>query len=80
MTTEERLSANRKKTYYRFIWGHSATEKMSAGIFTYTKPKTQIEKNHYKEAIAILEMKRSQLVIDQQSIGTGYISSSSLHE
>jgi hypothetical protein len=46
---------------------------MSAGLFTYTEPKTQTEKNHNREALAILEIKRSQLVLDRQAIGTGYI-------
>jgi hypothetical protein len=73
MIIEERQSGNRKKTYYRFVWGRKSSEKMSAGIFTYSKPKTQVEKNHNKEVLATLEIKRSQLVIDRQSIGTGYI-------
>ena len=73
MTIEERKSANGKKIYYRFIWGNGAHEKIGAGIFTYTKPKTQIEKNHNKETLAILEIKKSQLVIDRQSVGTGFL-------
>ncbi|HTN05149.1 site-specific integrase [Agriterribacter sp.] len=73
MIIEERLSANGKKIYYRFIWGRGSSDKMSAGIFTYAKPKSQIEKNHNKESLTILELKRSQLVLDRQSIGTGYI-------
>ncbi|HEY4154093.1 MAG TPA: site-specific integrase, partial [Puia sp.] len=73
MTIEDRLSANGKKTYYRFVWGRKSSDKMSAGVFTYSKPKTQTEKNHNKEALAILEIKRSRLVLDRQAIGTGYI-------
>src|SRR6266851_873505 len=75
MIIEERKSANGKNTYYRFKWGNRSNEKMSSGIFTYTKPKSQVEKNHNKEALAILEIKRSQLVIDRQSVGTGFIPS-----
>lgn len=73
MTVEERPSANSKKIYYRFVWRHGASDKMSAGIFTYAKPITQVERNHNKEARVLLEIKRSQLVIDRQAIGTGYI-------
>jgi integrase len=73
MTIEERKSDNGKKIYYRFKWGNRTSDKMSAGIFTFTKPRTQVEKNHNKEALAILEIKRSQLMIDRQAIGTGYI-------
>jgi integrase len=73
MTIEERPSANGKKTYYRFVWGRGASDKIGAGIFTYTKPHTQVERNHNKEAMVLLEIKRSQLIIDRQAIGTGYI-------
>ena len=73
MIIEERQSVNGKKTYYRFRWGNSSSDRISSGIFTWSKPKTQTEKNHNKEALAILEIKRSQMVIDSQSVGTGYI-------
>jgi len=73
MTIEERQSANGRKTYYRFIWGKSSNQKIASGVFTYTKPKNQIEKNHNKEALAILELKKSQSIIDRQSVGTGFI-------
>ncbi len=46
---------------------------MSTGIFTYTKPKDQIQKNHNKEALMILETKRSQMILDGQAISSGYI-------
>jgi hypothetical protein len=73
MIIEKQQSANGKKTYYRFKWGKDSNDKMSAGIFTHTKPINQVEKSHNKEALAILEIKKSQLIIDRQSIGTGYI-------
>jgi len=73
MVIKQRQSANGKKIYYRFVWRRQSNDKISAGIFTYTKPKNQVEKNHNKEAIMLLEIKRSELIIEQQSIGTGYI-------
>ena len=73
MTVETRLSANGDKTYYRFIWGKQPSEKAGSGVSTYTRPKTAIEKNHNKEALILLELKRSQLSLDRQTIGTGYI-------
>ena len=73
MIIETRQSANGKKTYYRFKWGQASNAKISAGIFTYTQPKNQVEKSHNKEALTLLEIKRSQFTIEQQSIGTGYI-------
>src|SRR5450631_1917163 len=73
MVIEQRQSGNGKKIYYRFVRGRQSNDKISAGIFTFTKPKNQVEKNHNKEALMLLEIKRSQLIIEQQSIGTGYI-------
>lgn len=54
-------------------WGKSAGQRKSTGIYTWVKPKDQVEKNHNKEAITILEMKRSQMVLDQQSISSAYV-------
>jgi hypothetical protein len=42
MIIEERKFANGKKIYYRFVWGRSASDKMSAGIYTWSKPKTPV--------------------------------------
>jgi hypothetical protein len=38
-------------------------------------PKSQTEKNHNKEAFALLEVKKSQLTLEFQSIGTAHIPS-----
>lgn len=66
-------SKNRVKTLYYFEWGKEAGQRIATGIFTWTKPKDQIQKNHNKESLGILEVKRSQLILDMQSVGTGYI-------
>lgn len=52
--------------------GQSTGQRKSAGIFTWVKPKNQVEKNHNKEALIILESKRSQLVLDGPAINTSY--------
>ncbi len=46
---------------------------MSTGVFTYVKPKDQVQRNHNKEAMTILEMKRSQMILDHQAISSGYL-------
>jgi hypothetical protein len=46
---------------------------MSTGVFTYVKPKDQIQKNHNKEAQMILESKGSQMILNRQAISTAYI-------
>jgi hypothetical protein len=68
-----KVSRNGQKKWYTYEWGKSPGDRKAAGIFTYTKPKDQIQKNHNKEALALLETKKSQMIIDQQSIGTPYI-------
>ena len=65
-------SSNNKKIWYYLEWGKKSGQRKATGIFTWVKPKDQIEKNHNKEALAILETKRSQLVLDGQAINSGY--------
>ena len=60
-----------KKIYYTLEWGKGPGERSTTGIFTYAKPKGQIQKNHTKEELAIVETKRSQLTLERQAIGTG---------
>jgi integrase/recombinase XerD len=69
----KKLSRDKQKVWYTFEWGKQAGQRMAAGVFTYTKPKDQLQKNHNKEAIAILENKKSQMTLDCQSINTSYI-------
>jgi hypothetical protein len=70
VTITKRFPRNKEKTWYHLEWGKAAGQRMAAGIFTYTKPKDPIQKNHNKEALAILETKRSQLILEQQAIST----------
>jgi integrase/recombinase XerD len=69
----ERQSTDKAKTFYTLEWGRKAGQRVATGIFTYTKPKDQIQRNHNKEALTILETKRSQMVIEMQAINTGHI-------
>lgn len=68
-------SKTSNKTTYYFEWGKGAGQRSSTGIYTYTKPKSQTEKNHNKEALSILEVKRSQFILEGQSVGSKYIPS-----
>jgi len=68
-----KLSRNGLKKWYYYEWGKGPGERKAAGIFTYTKPRDTIQKNHNKEALALLETKKSQMVIDAQSIGTPFV-------
>jgi integrase/recombinase XerD len=68
-----KLSKNKTVIRYYFEWGKSAGQRVSAGIFTYTKPKNAVEKNHNKEALSMLETKKSRMILEKQSISSGYI-------
>jgi hypothetical protein len=48
-------------------------QRPATGIFIYTHPKDQIQKNHNKEALKLLEVKKSQATIEQQAIGSAFI-------
>ena len=66
---------NRSGNKYVFYYdlGRGPGQRPSTGIFIYAKPKDQIQKNHNKEAIALIEVKKSQTIIEKQSIGSAYI-------
>ena len=68
-----KLSRDQNKEWYYFEWGKKAGQRKATNIFTYTNPKDRIQKDHNKEALAILETKRSQMILDSQAITTGYI-------
>jgi integrase len=61
------------RIFFYYDFGRGKGQRPSTGIFIYAKPKNLIEKNHNKEAIALLETKKSQLILEQQSIGSSYI-------
>ena len=68
-----KTSRDNSEIWYYLEWGRGAGQRKSAGVFTYTKPKNIIEKNHNKEALLILETKKSQMILDPQAINSGYI-------
>jgi Phage integrase SAM-like domain len=69
----QRFSQKKDKIYYQLAWGKMAGQRISTGIFTYTRPKDILQKNHNKESLATPELKRSKLILERQSIGTGYL-------
>jgi len=68
-----------KITFY-YDYGRGAGQRPSTGIFIYVKPKDQIQRNHNKEALALLETKKSQLIIEKQAIGSAFIPKHKLRE
>lgn len=66
---------NRKgdKIYYYYDLGRGPGQRPATGVFIYTKPKDQVQKNHNKEALLIIETKKSQMTIESQAIGTPFI-------
>jgi hypothetical protein len=66
---------NRKgdKIYFYYDFGRGKGQRPATGVFIYANPKDQIQKNHNKEAYKLLEVKKSQLTIEQQAIGSAFI-------
>lgn len=69
----KRPSTDKKKVHYTFEWGRGKGERIKAGLFTYDKPKNQVERNHSKQTLAILEMKKSHMTLEFTATGAGYI-------
>lgn len=61
------------KYYYHIELGRGKGQRIALDIFTYVKPKSQLEKNHNKETQDQLKLKLSNAIIEKQSIGTAYI-------
>ena len=68
-----KISRDKSKVWYYLEWGKKAGQRKSTGIFIYSKPKDNIQKNFNKEALAILETKKSQLILERQAISSGHI-------
>jgi len=75
MNIIKRLSKNGEKIIFYFDLGRGSNGRHSTGIFIYTKPKDQIQKNHNKESLILLEVKKSQFILEIQSTGSGFIPS-----
>jgi integrase/recombinase XerD len=66
-------SKDKQKIYYKIEFGREAGQRISTGIYTYANPKNEIEKDYNKQALEILEMKKAQMILEHQSIATGFI-------
>lgn len=66
-------SKDKTRIYYKVEFGREAGQRISTGIYTYTNPKNEIEKDYNKQALEILEMKKAQMILEHQSIATGFI-------
>jgi integrase len=66
---------NRKgdKIYFHYDYGRGKGQRPSTGIFIYAKPKDQVQKNHNKEALKLLDVKKSEAIIEKQAIGSAFI-------
>jgi integrase len=73
MNIIKRTNTKGNKVTFYYDYGRGPGQRPSTGVFIYTNPKNQIEKNHNKQALLLLETKKSQLTIEQQAVGSAYI-------
>ncbi len=73
MNIGQRLSKRGDKVTFYYDYGRGPGQRPSTGIFIYAHPKNQVEKNHNKQAMALLDVKKSQMTIDEQATGTPFI-------
>jgi integrase len=71
----ERLSRGKgeAKIFYTLEWGRGPGEREATGIYTFVKPKNQTQRDYNAKSLAILEKKKSQMVLDVQSISVGSV-------
>lgn len=73
MNIVKRKNSKGDKSYFFIEYGRKAGERRATGIFIYLRPKDQIEKNQNKEALKLVAIKKSELMLEQQAVGTGFI-------
>ena len=59
VTIRKKTSRNKHLVWYYLEWGKEPGQRVATDIFTYAKPRDQIQRNHNKESLTILEIKRS---------------------
>jgi integrase len=73
MNILKRTNSKGDKITFYYDLGRGPGQRPSTGVFIYKHPKDQFQKNHNKQALALLETKRSQAIIEQQAIGSAFI-------
>ncbi|MEC5143007.1 phage integrase SAM-like domain-containing protein [Chitinophaga sp. 212800010-3] len=73
MNILERLSKKGDKITFYYDYGRKKGPRPSTGIYIYTHPKSREERIHNKQARALIDVKKSEKTIEQQSIGSAYI-------
>lgn len=73
MKTCKRINKKGDKYFYFFELGRDKGQRFSTGLFIYVKPRNATEKQHNLETKSLLDIKKGQMILEQQSIGTGYI-------
>jgi integrase len=73
MNLLKRANKNGDKITFYYDFGRGPGQRPSTGIFVYKNPQNQIQKNHNKQALALLEIKKSQLTIERQAVGSAFI-------
>lgn len=61
------------KIFFYYDLGRAGGQRASTGLFIYRRAKNQAQKNHNLEAFKLLEVRKGQAIIEQQSIGTPFI-------
>jgi hypothetical protein len=68
-----RITRNGEKIQYTFEWGKGNGQRVASGIFTFAHPANAVQRQYNREALRLLKIKRCQLLLDQQAIGSGVL-------
>jgi len=73
MNIVKRENQKGDKAYFSIECGRGKGARVATGIFIYTHPRNQVEKNHNKEALVLVDTRKSELLLERQAIGSGFI-------
>lgn len=80
MNIVERASTDGTKVFYTLEWGRKPGERVSTGIYTYTRPKNKIQRDYNIQSLSNLETLKAQTLLDLQTRGTNFVSPAKLKE
>lgn len=73
MTITKRKNAKGDKIYFTIELGRGEGQRVATGVFVYARPKDEVQKKHNAEALKLIEIKKSELILEQQSTGSDFI-------
>ena len=75
-----KFSRDNERKWWYFEYGRGAGQRIAAGVFTYVKPKSVLEKNHNKSILGKLETEKAARILDLSNGIAPHLANNKLHK